>query len=104
MGPPAFFNPALALVDFQRSLSSCGSPNYPERRWWSCLVRTEELDDLRRRTAAQLALDAAEYYAPQVVHREWLGNSSSAKMNGTVLYQATTEPEIWRANERRRAS
>ena len=95
MGPPGFYNPALALADLRSALGRCGLPTYPECRWWYCLARVEELDDLRRRTAAQLAIDATEYYTAHVAYVDrFYASSTTPRMNGRPLCLAACEPEV----------
>jgi hypothetical protein len=53
------------------------------------LAKTEALHDLRKRNAAQLAIDASEYYAARVTYVERLYASSAApRMNGQPLHPA----------------
>ena len=94
MSPPGFYNPSLALADFQSALGHCGWPVYPQRSWWHCLARAEELDDLRKRTATQLAIDATEYYAAHVTYVDRFYVSSTVpRMNGRPLRLVVVEPE-----------
>jgi hypothetical protein len=91
----SFFEPSSFLADFISALGRRGRcrPIYPERSWWHCLAEAERLDDLRRRNAAQLALDATEYYAPRVTYVERLHGSTAARMNGEVLHLAALSPD-----------
>jgi hypothetical protein len=53
------------------------------------------LDDLRKRNAAQRAIDATEYYAARVAYVERLYASSTLpRMNGQPLHLAASEPEF----------
>jgi hypothetical protein len=94
VSPPSFFDPALALSDFKKELRSCDRPCYPECSWSVALAKAEALDDLRRRDAAQLAIDATEYYAAHGTYLERLYGSTIARMNGQTLHLTASEPEF----------
>jgi hypothetical protein len=55
------------------------------------LAKTEALDNLRKRNAAQLAIDTTEYYAAHVAYVHRLYGSTLARMNGKPLRLVPSE-------------